>query len=203
MNHTQRGNLRELEEVLHYAAIELSEAQAATLVAHPNAVRSALAVTAHALSRKPGSEHSVKADVETIAGTDPSRVEAKEAKRQLSRRTRVGEEKELLTSGELAERVGLKTRQSVHDWLRKGKIIGWLGAKRGYAFPADQLDDRGRPPEGLDQIVSRFEDGYAAWVWLTTPRPSLDGTKPLALLQKGESDRVVAAAEGDMQGDFA
>ena len=153
--------------------------------------------------RKPGSEHSVKADVETIAGTEPGRVEASEVKRQLSRRTRVGEEKELLTSGELAERVGLKTRQSVHDWLRKGKIIGWLGAKRGYAFPAGQLDDRGRPPEGLDQIVSRFEDGYAAWVWLTTPRPSLDGTKPLTLLQKGESNRVVAAAEGDMQGDFA
>ena len=32
----------------------------------------------------------------------------------------------------------------------------------------------------------RFDDGYAAWVWLTTPLPSLDGTTPLTLLAEGE-----------------
>ena len=109
----------------------------------------------------------------------------------------------LLTSDELAERLGLKTRQSVHDWLNKGRIVGWRGARRGHVFPAEQLDARGRPFDGLDRVARMFDDGYAAWVWLTTELSSLDGGKPLTLLAGGEIDRVVKAAEGDRQGDFA
>ena len=58
------------------------------------------------------------------------------------------------------------------------------------------------PVDGLERIVPFFGDGYAAWIWLTTPRPSLDGVEPLVLLNQGECDRVIAAAAGDMQGDF-
>jgi hypothetical protein len=104
---------------------------------------------------------------------------------------------------ELAARVGLKTRQSVHDWLKKGRIAGWRGAKRGYVFPADQFDERGRPLEGLDRVIALFGDGYAAWTWLTTELASLDGATPLGLLAGGEIDRVAQAAKGDRQGDFA
>ncbi|MCY3873654.1 MAG: hypothetical protein OXF88_05100 [Rhodobacteraceae bacterium] len=55
----------------------------------------------------------------------------------------------------------------------------------------------------LDRVTALFADGYAAWVWLTTPRPSLDGAEPLALLARGEVERVAEAALGDRQGDFA
>ena len=48
-----------------------------------------------------------------------------------------------------------------------------------------------------------FDDGYAAWVWLTTEQSSLNGATPLKLLAGGEIDRVAKAAEGDRQGDFA
>ena len=97
----------------------------------------------------------------------------------------------------------LKTRQSVHGWLKSGKIVGWRGAKRGCLFPAEQFDDRGRPVPGLDRVIGRFGDGYAAWVWLTTELASLDGATPLTLLADGEIERVAKAAEGDRQGDFA
>ena len=50
---------------------------------------------------------------------------------------------------------------------------------------------------GLDRVTGLFADGYAAWVWLTTPRPSLDGAEPLALLARGEVERVAEAAQGD------
>ena len=53
----------------------------------------------------------------------------------------------------MAERVGLKTRQSVHDWLKKGRIVGWRGARRGHVFPAARLDERGRPLDGLDRVA--------------------------------------------------
>ena len=111
----------------------------------------------------------------------------------MAERTREGAPETPLTSDELAARVGLKTRQSVHDWLKKGKIVGWRGAKRGYLFPAEQFDDRGRPVPGLDRVIGRFGDGYAAWVWLTTELASLDGATPLTLLADGEIERVAQA----------
>ena len=191
--------MRELEGVLHEAAGRLSPAHVAALVAHPDAVRSALAVAADVLTPDDG----VGAGSETVEGAEPVRVSTEEAAGRLTERARVGPPETLLTSDELAVRVGLRTRQSVHDWLKKGRIVGWRGARRGHVFPAGQLDERGRPFDGLDQVAGLFDDGYAAWVWLTTELPALDGATPLALLAGGEADRVAKAAEGDRQGDFA
>ena len=80
--------------------------------------------------------------------------------------------------------------------------MGWQGARRGHAFPAAQLDARGRPLDGLNRVVCLFDDGYAAWVRLTTELSLLDGATPLTLLARGEIDRVAKAAERDRQGDF-
>ena len=84
----------------------------------------------------------------------------------------------------------------MHDWRRKGRIVGWQNARRGYVFPAEQLDGRNRPLTGLDRVAGRFADGYAAWVWLTTPRPSLDGATPLALLARGEVEACGGGSQG-------
>ncbi len=191
--------VRDLEGMLHEAAGCLSPAHVAALVAHPDAVRSALAVAADVLTK----DEAARPAVEAIAGAEPLRIGAEEAAGRMAERTREGAPEVLLTSDELAARVGLKTRQSVHDWLKKGRIVGWRGAKRGYVFPAEQFDDRGRPLAGLERVIGLFGDGYVAWVWLTTRRSSLDGAKPLTLLAGGEADRVAKAAEGDKQGDFA
>lgn len=171
---------------------------------HPDAVRVELAEVARVLFLEPWKRsHKDGIDTETIGGEVERRVDPSEAESLLSKWTQLDRMKNLLTSDQLAARVGLKTRQSVHNWLRKDRIVGWRGAKRGYVFPRDQFDERGRPLKGLDRVLPLFEDGYAAWIWLTTPRPSLDDAKPLTLLIRGESDRVVAAAKGDAQGDFA
>ena len=198
---TTEGSMRErseLEGMLHDAAERLSPAHVAALVAHPEAVRSALAAAADALTESDG----VLA-VETVAGPAPSIIDGSEADRRMAARTHAGAPEALLTSEELAARTGLRTRQSVHDWRRKGRIVGWQNARRGYVFPAAQLDERNRPLAGLDRVAEMFADGYAAWAWLTTPRPSLDGAQPLTLLARGEVDRVAEAARGDRQGDFA
>ena len=191
--------MRELEGVLHEAAGRLSPAHVAALIAHPDAVRSALAVAADVLTL----DDARRPERETIGGDVPRRIDVEEAAGRLAARTHKGEAETLLTSDELAARVGLRTRQSVHDWLKKGRIVGWRGARRGHVFPAGQLDERGRPFEGLDRLAGLFDDGYAAWVWLTTELSSLDGATPLTLLAGGEIDRVAKAAEGDRQGDFA
>ena len=122
----------ELEGVLHEAAGRLSPAHVAALVAHPDAVRSALAVAADVLTLDDGAG----SGVEIIAGAEPVCVGAEEAAGRLAVHTRESAPETLLTSDELAERVGIKTRQSVHDWLKKGWIVGWRGARRGHVFPA-------------------------------------------------------------------
>ena len=199
MARTGGEKIRELEGVLHEAAGRLSPAHVAVLVARPDAVRSALAVAADVLTLDDESQ----SGVEIVVGTEPILVDNDEAAGRVAARTRAGPPETLLTSDELAERVGLKTRQSVHDWLKKGRIVGWRGARRGHVFPAGQLDGRGRPFDGLDRVSGLFDDGYAAWVWLTTELSSLDGATPLTLLAGGEIDRVAKAVKGDRQGDFA
>ena len=189
----------ELEGMLHDAAGRLSAAHVAALVAHPEAVCSALAAAADALTARDRE----RSGADTIAGPVSATVDADEADRRLAARTHGGVPETLLTSEEVAALTGLRTRQSVHDWRRKGRIVGWQNARRGYVFPARQLDNRNRPLAGLDRVTALFADGYAAWVWLTTPRPALDGAAPLALLARGEVERVAEAVQGDRQGDFA
>lgn len=141
-------------------------------------------------------------DGEAIVGEGLRRVGAEEARRRISAHLRPGEGENLLTSDEFAARVRLRNRQSVHNWMKKRRIVGWQGARRGFVFPAGQLDERGRPLDGLAEIVPHFADDYAAWVWLTTPQPLLDGKTPLHLLKRGRSDRVADVARGEAQGDF-
>lgn len=200
MTTTRITDTQELEDMLHHAVGRLSPAHVAALVAHPDAVPSALAAVADALSV---SDREQRTSTETIEGDSPLLVGAAEAKKRLSERTRMGGSETLLTSDELAVRAGLKTRQSVHDWRKKGRIVGWQNARRGYVFPAAQFDPRNRPIPGLDRVVRQIGDGYAAWMWLTTPQSSLDGATPLTLLERGETDRVADAVRGELQGDFA
>ena len=199
MDSVQERNLdlEVLATVVQETARDLGPRAVAMLVAHPDAVRAALAVAADALWTK-----STKKGVVVIRGDESRLVPKAETSRRIAERTRTGKDEDLLTSEQFADRAGLKTRQSVHDWLRKGRIIGWQGAKRGYVFPAMQFDERGQLLEGLDRIAPLFEDGYAAWRWLSAPVTALDGAEPLDLLRGGEVALVEAAAKGDLQGDF-
>ena len=74
----------ELEGMLHDAAGRLSAAHVAALVAHPEAVCSALVAAADALTAK-GRERS---RVDTIAGPGSTTVDADEAERRLAAKGR-------------------------------------------------------------------------------------------------------------------
>ena len=121
----------ELEGMLHAAAGRLSAAHVAALVAHPEAVCSALAAAADALTAKDRE----RSRVDTIAGPASTTVDAGEVERRMTARTRGGAPEAVLTSEELAARTGLRTRQSVHDWRRKGRIVGWQNAQAGLCLP--------------------------------------------------------------------
>lgn len=200
MTGTKAQSIRALQSAVYDAAAALDEAAVATLAAHPHVLRAALAAAANALARPPPRK---MREVETLGGPEPARIDPGEAERLLAARTRPVTAEGLLSSDEIAARMGLKSRQSVHDWRKKGKLLGWQNAKRGYVFPEGQLDARGHPVEGLERIAPFFPDAWAAWVWLTTPQAALDGETPLALMGRGDAARTAAAAEGYAQGDFA
>ena len=192
-----------LISILRAAAADLSPGAVTALIAHPDALRGALAATGAVLARE--RVHGAARDEVEIIGssTEPSRS-PEEVRYVVEERTVPYEpDEEVLNSNEVAARLGLKSRQSVHDWLRKGKILGWQSAKRGYVFPARQLDERNRPIEGLGEIAALFEDTYVAWLWLTTPSNALRDDEPLRVLAGGERELVVDAAIGHLQGDFA
>ena len=94
----------ELEGMLHDAAGRLSAAHVAALVAHPEAVCSALAAAADALA----AIDRERSGVDTILGPASTTVDADEAERRLAARTRGGVPETLLTSEELAARTGLR-----------------------------------------------------------------------------------------------
>ena len=203
MTTTATRDTETLINMLRAAATDLSPGVINALIARPDAVRGALAATGALLARDDAgrSAHDEVETIELVA--EPSRSPEEVGRIVDARTIPYALDEEVLSSNEVAARIGLKSRQSVHDWLRKGKIVGWQTAKRGYMFPARQLDERNRPIEGLGDIVTLFEDAYAAWLWLTTPRNALDGEEPLTVLAKGQRDRVIDAAEGHLQGDFA
>ncbi len=188
-----------LVRLLHQTVAALNPTAATALLAHPDALRSALAVAARTLLREPPPE-----ELTVISGEPARLLVHAEAAKKLAERTHLAgyQGDELLTSDEFAKRVGTRSRQSVHNWLKKGRIIGWQSTKRGFVFPAEQLDERGRPFAGLGPVLSHFDGHYSAWKWLTDRHDALDGARPIDLLRQSHDARVEAAARGYAQGDF-
>ena len=87
-------NANALAALMHDAARTLSPRAVATLVAHPDAVRSALAVAADAVSAREAGG----GDIEIIRGSRSRLVDA-EANRRIAERTRLGGKEALLTLG--------------------------------------------------------------------------------------------------------
>ena len=110
---------------------------------------------------------------------------------------------ELLTSAQMATRIGLRGRQGVHHRLRQGTLVGFELGRRGTLFPTAQLDGHGRVLDGIGDVLALLPDARWAWRWLTEPTSALDDDVPLERLRRGDREAVVAAAHGVAQGDFS
>ena len=125
------------------AVTDLSPHVVGLLVAHPNALRTALAVAADALREK-GADKGVA----VIEGAEPRLVDGSRRRHRIAKRTRTGPKEDLLTSTQFAALAGLKTRQSVHDWLRKGRIIGCRVPSAAMSFRSPSATSAGSLSRG-------------------------------------------------------
>lgn len=95
---------------------------------------------------------------------------------------------------EIEKTFGTK-RSTLHDWQKRGAVIGLLKGERKHVFPLAQFVD-GRPVKGMSDVTRIIGNPRTAWQWLIQQKPSLGGT-PLDQLKAGKTDQVVAAAERD------
>jgi hypothetical protein len=87
-------------------------------------------------------------------------------------------------------------RSTLHDWQKRGAVIGLLKGERKHVYPLAQFID-GRPIEGMARITKIIANPRAAWLWLIRPHPTGDKTPPLDRLKQGRIAEVAAAAERD------
>ncbi|MBX9907825.1 MAG: hypothetical protein K2Z25_03855 [Beijerinckiaceae bacterium] len=93
------------------------------------------------------------------------------------------------------ERIFGTKRSTLHEWQKRGAVIGLLKGERKHVFPLAQFVD-GRPVEGMPQVTRIIGQPRVAWQWLTQTKPSL-GEKPLDALRNGRLDEVLDAASRD------
>lgn len=86
-------------------------------------------------------------------------------------------------------------RSTLHDWHKRGAVIGLLKGERKHVFPLAQFVD-GRPVEGMSEVTQIISNPRVAWQWLIQPKPSIGGT-PLERLKQGHVSEVLDAAECD------
>ncbi|ACM31047.1 hypothetical protein GOZ78_20915 [Agrobacterium vitis] len=96
--------------------------------------------------------------------------------------------------GDIEKKFGTK-RSTLHDWHKRGAVVGLLKGERKHVFPLAQFVD-GRPVEGMPQVTKIIRNPRVAWQWLIQPKPSIGGT-PLDNLKMGNLDEVLDAAERD------
>ena len=103
----------------------------------------------------------------------------------------------LLTSEEMGERLGLASRQSIHNLKLKGKLLAIsFDNRRGDYFPEFQLDGAG-VRDWIPEILKRIPDGWSALAFLTARRKELGGIPFLmhVLQVPSKASEVIAAAE--------
>ncbi|WP_100962023.1 hypothetical protein [Bosea sp. FBZP-16] len=96
--------------------------------------------------------------------------------------------------GDIEKMFGTK-RSTLHEWQKRGAVIGLLKGERKHVFPLAQFVD-GRPVEGMPQVMRIIGHPRAAWQWLIQTKPSL-GETPLDGLKSGRLHEVLDAASRD------
>jgi hypothetical protein len=109
---------------------------------------------------------------------------------------------DMLSADAFASLLGT-SRMTVNAWRQKGQVLGLEGAKRGYRFPAWQVDEHGKPFAALPALFERLGGGpWAVYFFLVRPHAELAGLTGLDAPRRGRMARVLDAAESVARGEF-
>jgi hypothetical protein len=99
-------------------------------------------------------------------------------------------------SAEVNELLATGSRQTVHDRLKAGTLLGILDQGK-WRFPLWQFDAEGPNGviNGLARVLQALQvSNLAKARWLQKPHPVLGGSTPVDLLRQGRLDEVLAEA---------
>ena len=101
----------------------------------------------------------------------------------------------MLSADDFAALIGT-SRVTVNAKRQTHQILGLEGVRRGYRFPAWQVDDDGRPFAALPALFDRLGGSpWAVYRFLVQHHPELDGLTGREALRRRHADSVIAAAE--------
>jgi hypothetical protein len=110
---------------------------------------------------------------------------------------------EMLSADAFAARLHI-SKPTVHAKRQKHEVLALDGPKRGYRFPAWQIDQDGKPYSVLPRLFEQLgESGWTVYRFLTQRHSALDGITGLEALRRGKYEAVIEAAEGISRGTFA
>ena len=110
---------------------------------------------------------------------------------------------DMLTAEAFAERLGV-SRVTVNARRQKHELLGLDGAKRGFRFPAWQVDEDGKPLDALPRLFELLGDSpWGVYRFLTQRHSVLNGATARDALAHGKTRQVLQAAESLARGDFA
>lgn len=113
------------------------------------------------------------------------------------------DQEDMLTADEFARRLGV-SRVTVNARRQKHEFLGLDGAKRGYRFPAWQVDDEGKAYEALPRLFELLgPNPWGVYRFLTQRHNVLGGTAAKDALRRGQTKAVIDAAESLARGDFS
>jgi len=110
---------------------------------------------------------------------------------------------EMLSADEFAELLGV-SRVTVNAKRQKHEVLALEGAKRGFRFPAWQIDENGKPFDVLPKLFELLGDSpWTVYRFLVQRHAELDGASAQDSLRRGRADQVVETAESVARGAFA
>lgn len=142
-----------------------------------------------------------RGDVEIAQGTGlGERLDSAEGRRRLeayASPTSIEDWAGAVAGATELERIYGIRRSTLHEWHKRGAVVGLLRGTRKHVFPLAQFVD-GRPVEGVAKVSERISGGpRSAWLWLVTPHGALRGVTPLQALKSGRLEPVLEAADRD------
>jgi hypothetical protein len=113
------------------------------------------------------------------------------------------DQSDMLTAEAFAGRLGV-SRMTVNARRQKRELLGLDGAKRGFRFPAWQVDEHGKAFDVLPKLFDLLGNNpWTVYRFLTQRHAALDGASAKDALRQGKTKMVLEAAESLAQGDFA
>lgn len=110
---------------------------------------------------------------------------------------------DMLSADKFAALLGT-TRMTVNTKRQNHQVLGLDGAKRGFRFPAWQVDEDGKPFSALPALFERLGGGpWSVYRFLVQAHPELGGLTGREALRRGKADLALEVAESISQGTFA